>query len=138
MAFWVIGGADLLSQGTEPDADNIIERLNSASRAEKGCDKLEYGIDGCEFSCKLSCGGNEFIFSFEIGRLGRVYLAKADDGDTFETLFFECKDGANCISCDAEAIPPSPVFPVKLQEDVDPKLGEDAVKLFNSLIERCQ
>jgi hypothetical protein len=125
-------------QTTSPDIDAVIERLNTETPPEPGCDKMIYALEDCTFSCSLTCGGNEFVLSFKMNDIQRVYKDKADLEDPFETLFFECKKGKNCIMSSSEAIPPSPVLPVRLPEDRDTALGDDALKAFSSLIESCQ
>lgn len=126
------------SQDSKTEIQSILERINKEVPPEEGCTKKAYSFDKCTFKCTLECGGNEFVFSFKMKDIKRVYKDKADLGDQFETLFFECKGERNCITCSSEQIPPSPVFPIRLPEDESNKLGEDAVKAFSSAVEECK
>jgi len=127
-----------LSQTTTPDIETIISKLNTETAPEPGCEQRVYALDNCTFSCSLTCGGQAFVLSFNLGDIERVYKDKADLEDTHETLFFECKKGKNCIMSDSDAIPPSPVFPVKLPEDPDSNLGDDMLKAFGELLAGCK
>ncbi len=120
------------------EIQTIVERLNNESPEEANCEKREFRLSDCTFKCLLICDGNEFEFSFDIGNLNRIYKDKADFEDEFETLFFECNEGENCIESNSEMISPTPVFSIKLPTDKNSTLGEDAVRVFNELIENCR
>lgn len=127
----------LQAQGNVTDAQEIIKRLNNETSNEEGCTQREFHFDQCEFSVSLNCGGNDILLFFNLEDIQRVYLDKADFEDPFETLFFECIAGNNCIKNNMEGVPPSPVFPIKLPENSSSTLGIDAVKVFSKLIETC-
>ena len=125
------------AQSLEYEIQNIIDRFNNEVPKESGCDYREYRLEDCVFSITLECKGNEFRMSFNLNDIERIYKDKADMEDNFDTLFFVCNNGNNCISSNSEMIPPSPIFPIKLPEYQHSTLGEDAIEVFNSVIGNC-
>jgi hypothetical protein len=127
-----------VGQNSESEVQGIIRQLNANAEVEEGCSTTEYSLDGCTMKCTLNCNGSTFVMSFDLGEIGRVYKDKADFEDMHETLFFECKDGKECVTCDSELIPPSPVFPIKLPADDISTIGEDAISVFTKTIAGCK
>ncbi|MCT4623456.1 MAG: hypothetical protein N4A46_07520 [Schleiferiaceae bacterium] len=132
------GLTTVFGQDSNAEAQKVVGKINTETPLEKGCTQQELSLDECVFMYSVECGGKAFVFSFNASDLKRVYKDKADFEDTFETLFFECEEGKNCVTCDSKDIPPLPVLPLKLPEGKASNLGEEAVKTFNSLIEECK
>ena len=126
------------AQSSEYEIRNIIERFNNEVPKEAGCDYREYQLENCVFSITLECKGNDFIMSFNLNDIERIYKDKADMEDSFDTLFFVCNNGNNCITSNNEMIPPSPLFPVKLPEYQHSTLGDDAIKVLSTIIGNCE
>lgn len=131
-------GSKAVGQTAETSISEIIEQLNAQTQAEEGCDKQKLTLNDCTVSYLLTCGGKDMEFSFKLKDIGRVYKEKADFEDKSETIFFECKKGKSCIKNNAEGIPDSPVFPVKLPQEEQSTLGEEALKAFEALLESCK
>ncbi len=128
----------LNAQSSGFEIQNMIERLNEEVPAEKGCEFREYILEDCEFSVVLRCKGNEIVMSFDLNDIERVYKDRADIDDTFDTLFFVCNNGNNCIASDSDLIPASPIFPIRLPEYQHSTLGEDAIAVFSTIIGQCE
>ena len=125
------------AQSSEFEIQNIIDRFNEEVPGESGCDYREYRLENCVFSVTLECKGNQFVMSFNLNDIERVYKDRADMEDNFDTLFFVCNNGNNCISSNSEMIPPSPIFPIKLPEYQHSTLGEDAIKAISPVVGNC-
>ena len=125
------------AQTSEYEIQSIIDRFNNEIPREAGCDYREYRLENCVFAITLECKGNEFVMSFNLNDIERVYKDKADMEDSFDTLFFVCNNGNNCITSNNEMIPPSPLFPIKLPEYQHSTLGDDAIKVFGGVVGKC-
>ena len=127
-------------QDTKAGVEDLLDRINKEVPVEGGCSEMVFSYEDCTLKCALVCGGNEFMLSFKMSDIERVYKDKADFDDPFETLFFECKEGDNCVKSDSDQIPPSPVFPVRLPEpgDETSTFGDEALKVFQAAIDQCK
>ena len=128
----------LRSQSSEFEIQSLVERFNKEVPGEAECDYREYTLENCVFSMTLQCKGNEFVISFNLNDIERVYKDKADMEDDYDTLFFVCNNGNNCITSNTEMIPSSPLFPIKLPEYQHATLGKDAIEIFSSIIGKCE
>jgi hypothetical protein len=129
---------DASCQDPAISVEDIMARINKEVPPENGCKKSEMSYNDCTINYSLVCGEDIFNISMNLDEIGRVYKDKADLDDSHETLFFECKDDKNCITSDSDRIPPSPVFPIRLPDDETSTLGEDALRTFSELINRCE
>ncbi|MCW5518758.1 hypothetical protein J1N09_02835 [Aureitalea sp. L0-47] len=125
------------AQSSEVEIQNIIDRFNTEVPAEPGCNYREYLLEDCIFSVTLECKGNEFKMSFNLNDIERMYKDKADMEDNFDTLFFVCNNGNNCISSNSDMIPPSPIFPIRLPNYKYSTLGDDAIEVLSSILGNC-
>lgn len=125
-------------QISEFEIQNIIDRFNTEVPNEPECNYREYLLEDCIFSVTLECKGNEFKMSFNLNDIERIYKDKADMEDNFDTLFFVCNNGNNCITSNSEMIPPSPIFPIKLPDYKYSTLGDDAIEVLGEVIGKCE
>jgi hypothetical protein len=125
------------AQSSEVEIQNIIDRFNTEVPDEPECNYREYRLEDCIFTVTLECKGNEFRMSFNLNDIERMYKDKADMEDNFDTLFFVCNNGNNCISSNTEMIPPSPIFPIRLPNYKYSTLGDDAIEILSSILGNC-
>lgn len=128
----------IYAQSSDFEIRNMMERLNEEVPAEPGCEFREYILEDCEFSVVLRCKGNEIVMSFDLNDIERLYVDRADIEDTFDTLFFVCNNGNNCITSDSDLIPASPIFPIRLPEYQHSTLGDDTIEVFSTIIGQCE